>query len=73
MVVVHFYEKKKEVLNVLRKVIPTIGEDIVLKGRKGKVLEVKEVENGHIHVQVELEVIKKVTFNPLDDKKKRRK
>ncbi|MGM9987424.1 MAG: hypothetical protein ACI35O_09375 [Bacillaceae bacterium] len=71
MVVVHYYEKNKELLNQLCTKSPAKGADIVLKGRKGKIVGVREVEGNKVRVDVELEVIRKVVAGA-DDKKKKR-
>jgi len=72
MVVVHYLEKDVEILNQLHNNAPEVGEAIVIKGRKGKVLSVKQINDKHVHVQIELEVVKKTQLSALDSKKKKR-
>ena len=72
MIVVHYIEKNVEILNQLLKNVPSEGDDIFIKGRKGKVLSVNQINDKHVHVIVELEVIKKVQVLAKDDKKRRR-
>nr|WP_110114290.1 hypothetical protein [Bacillus sp. CGMCC 1.16541] len=70
MVVVHFIQNNVELLNQLCRDVPTEGSDVKIKGRKGKVIQVKEIDDRHVHVEVELEVVKKVV-PVLDPRKKR--
>ncbi|PGZ86235.1 hypothetical protein [Bacillus sp. AFS029533] len=72
MIVVHYIEKNVELLNQLLKKVPSEGDTISIKGRKGKVLSVNQINDKHVHVIVELEVIKKVQVLAKDDKKRRR-
>lgn len=72
MFAVHFYEKRELFISQLLKTVPTVGQEIKLKGRKGKVVEVNEVSPNKYHVQLEFEVVKKVTAVAAVDKKKRR-
>jgi len=72
MVVVHYLVKDVEILNQLHNSAPEVGEAIVIKGRKGKVLSVKPINDKHVQVQVELEVIKKTQLSAIDQKKKKR-
>ena len=72
MVVVHFIENNAVVLSQLREQIPSVNEDIKIKGRKGKVLDVKKVEENIIQVHVFLEKVSKVQPAAIDNKKKKR-
>ncbi|PGS56544.1 hypothetical protein [Bacillus sp. AFS041924] len=72
MIVVHYIEKNVELLNQLLKNVPSEGDAIFIKGRKGKVLSVNQINDKHVNVLVELEVIKKVQILAKDDKKRRR-
>jgi hypothetical protein len=72
MIVVHYIEKNVELLNQLLKNVPSEGDAIFIKGRKGNVLSVNQINDKHVHVIVELEVIKKVQVLAKDDKKRRR-
>jgi hypothetical protein len=72
MVVVHFIENNAVVLSQLREQIPSVNEDIKIKGRKGKVLDVKKIEENIIQVHVFLEKVSKVQPAAIDNKKKKR-
>ncbi|KAA9023846.1 hypothetical protein [Niallia endozanthoxylica] len=72
MVAVHFYEKRNLVLSQCRQQVPTVDENIKIKGRKGKVVSVQEVKENVVHVQVEFEKIVKKQVLVSDNKKKRR-
>lgn len=74
MYVVHFFENKVELLNQLLGNVPAIGEAVTIKGRKGKVMSVNNVDDKHVHVQIMIEkvVVKnKLTAADLAKKKKR--
>ncbi|WP_075980611.1 hypothetical protein [Bacillus massilinigeriensis] len=71
MVVVHFFNNKSIVLSQLLDNIPNPDENIKIKGRKGKVISVEQVDESKYHVHVHFEpVVKKVV---LDLNKKKRK
>lgn len=71
MKIVHFIEENTVVLCQLLNQLPSENDAIKIKGRKGKVLTVKNVENHILQVYVSLE--KRVKNQPLtNDKKKRR-
>jgi hypothetical protein len=72
MFVVHFFENKNALLNQLLKRVPAVGEDLTIKGRKGKVTSVTEVDEKTVHVQVTLETIKKASLVADPGKKKKR-
>lgn len=72
MIVVHYLEKNVELLNQLVDNVPTEGDIVTIKGRKGKVLSVNPLNDKHVYVQIELEAIKKVQLLANDPKKKRR-
>ena len=44
MHVVHFYENKSSILNQLLIRIPTVDENLQLKGRKAKVIDVIQID-----------------------------
>lgn len=72
MVAVHFYEKNNLVLSQCRQQIPAVDENIKIKGRKGKVMSVREIKENVVHVYIEFEkVVKKQAL--LSDNKKKRK
>jgi len=72
MVVIHFIHNKNVVLTQLLQQVPSVDENIKIKGRKGKVVSVKEIEENRFQVQVILEEIVKKQLTLLDNKKKRR-
>ncbi|MFC7684878.1 hypothetical protein [Ureibacillus sp. GCM10028918] len=72
MFAVHFYERNTLFISKLLNEVPAVGSEIKLKGRKGKITDVAEIEENRFHVQIELEVIKKVPLVGAVDKKKRK-
>ena len=60
MFVVHFFENKNELVNQLLRQVPAEGDDVVIKGRKGKVTSVTNIDENHIHVQLFFEKLKVV-------------
>ncbi|MED4531446.1 hypothetical protein [Metabacillus fastidiosus] len=72
MVVIQFFENNTLVLSQLVNNIPAVDENIKIKGRKGKVLSVKEADRNVIHVHVALEKVVKKQLLLKDDKKRRR-
>ncbi|MEH7013639.1 hypothetical protein V7087_22995 [Neobacillus niacini] len=73
MYVVHFFENKKELLNQLLGSVPAVGETITIKGRKGTVTSVNNVDDKHVHVQITIEkvVVKnKLIADPAKKKKR---
>lgn len=74
MYVVHYFENRIELLNQLLGSVPTVGETITVKGRKGKVESVNNIDDKHVHVHITIEkvVVKnKLTAADLAKKKKR--
>jgi hypothetical protein len=72
MFVVHFFENRMELLNQLRQQVPSVGEDLKIKGRKGKVVSVSAVDEKTYHVELTLESkTKTVLATDLGKKKKR--
>jgi hypothetical protein len=71
MVFIHFFESGQKVLTQYLKTIPAVDERIKIKGRKGKVLRVNQIEDHvmHVHVQFD-ELVKKSPI--VDNKKKKR-
>ncbi|MDN4493480.1 hypothetical protein [Ureibacillus aquaedulcis] len=72
MFAVHFYERNTLFISKLLNEVPAVGSEVKLKGRKGKISEVTEVEENKYRVQVELEVVKKASYVDPVDKKKRK-
>lgn len=71
MVTIQFYENNSLVLSQLVKHVPTVDEEIKIKGRKAKVIRVNEVKENLIHIHVILEQINKKQLATKDLKKKR--
>ena len=72
MVVIHFFENKSLVLSQLLRHIPSVDENIKIKGRKGKILSVKKIEENLLHVHVKFEQVNKNQQIIKDIKKKKR-
>jgi hypothetical protein len=73
MFAVHFFENKNLLLSQLRHRVPSVGEDLKIKGRKGKVSSVDSINEKIIHVQVILETVNKKKLSVEDSKKKKGK
>jgi len=74
MFAVHFMEKNMVILTQVLRDIPSIDDDLKIKGRKGKVINVQETEENGIQVQVEFEkVVDKSKTSVKDLGKKKRK
>lgn len=73
MFAVHYFENKNKVLSQCLQRVPEVNENLKIKGRRGKVVEVIQIEEQKYHVYVELEKKnnKKQLLN--DDKKRRRR
>ncbi|CAM3659747.1 hypothetical protein GCM10009865_02750 [Aeromicrobium ponti] len=72
MFIVYYLDGKNILLNQLRKSVPSEGEEIKIKGRKGKVTSVQTIENHKVHVQVLLESVNKNKVVLDNSKKKKR-
>ncbi|WHY78659.1 hypothetical protein QNH20_05805 [Neobacillus sp. WH10] len=72
MFAVHFFEKKNLLLSQLLKRVPSVGEDLKIKGRKGKVSGVNNIDEKIFHVQVILENVNKSKLI-VDNSKKKKK
>ena len=59
MMVIHIYENRTEVLNQFVVRIPAVDEDIRVKGRKAKVVQVNQIDENKYHVHVIYEKIPK--------------
>ena len=72
MNVIHFYENRTEVLNQFVVRIPDVDEDIRIKGKKAKVMQVNQIDKNKYHVHVLFEkIIKKQPLAKELGKKKR--
>ena len=72
MFAIHYFEKNIAVLSQCLSRIPEVDENIKIKGRKGKVVNVSQIEENKYHIYVELEKIIKNAPLLKDDKKKKR-
>ncbi|ADE67552.1 MULTISPECIES: hypothetical protein [Priestia] len=72
MVAVHFFENRKLLLSQLRENIPSTGDDLKIKGRKGTVVLVNDIDEKNVHVEVALEKVVKKNL-ALDNAKKKRR
>ncbi|MFJ7726981.1 hypothetical protein ACIQXV_12535 [Neobacillus sp. NPDC097160] len=73
MFAVHFFENKNLLLTQLLNRVPSVGEDLKIKGRKGKVSSVNSIDEKNIHVQIILETVKKNNLMADKSKLKKRK
>ncbi|WP_432361220.1 hypothetical protein [Sporosarcina sp. UB5] len=74
MYAIHFYENNNYVLNQLLRNIPAVDDNVILKGRRGKVLRIEEIKENVYYVFVEFEKIvdrKKLAAAELAKKKRR--
>ncbi|PWW32100.1 hypothetical protein DFO73_101363 [Cytobacillus oceanisediminis] len=72
MFIVYYIEGRNILLNQLCKNVPKDGEEIKIKGRKGKVLSVQQIDENKVHVQVTLERVDKNKVVLDNSKKKKR-
>lgn len=73
MFVVNFFENKNHLLSQLLRRVPAVGEDLTIKGRKGKVSSVNNIDEKNIHVEVVLEVVNKNKTALVDNSKKKKR
>lgn len=73
MFTVHFIENKNILLSQLLQNVPSVGEDIKVKGRKAKVLSVNTIDERTIHVNVLQEKVNKKQRLVLDNSKKKKR
>jgi hypothetical protein len=73
MFVVNFFENKNHLLSQLLRRVPAVGEDLTIKGRKGKVSSVNNIDEKNIHVEVVLEVVNKNKAALVDNSKKKKR
>ncbi|CAG9621607.1 hypothetical protein [Sutcliffiella rhizosphaerae] len=71
MYYIHFLEEKNVLLSQFRKQIPVVDEELKIKGRKAKVLNVVNLNETHINVYVSLEKVVKKQLIDLSKKKKK--
>ena len=68
---IHFFENNTLVLSQFLKSIPSVDEDIKIKGRKGKVFSVNMVKENNYQVHVIYEKLLKVQLKAKDNKKRK--
>lgn len=73
MFVVHFFENKNLLLTQLLKRIPSEGDHLKIKGRKGIVSSVNRIDEKNIHINLIIESDNKKKQLVDDSKKKKRK
>lgn len=59
MFVTHFYENKTSVLSQLLVSLPTVEENIKIKGRKAKVVQIVQIDDSNYYVSIIFEKIPK--------------
>lgn len=69
---IHYLENNTPVLSQCLERIPEVDENLKIKGRKGKVVNVVQLEDHKYQVHVALEKIDKTPLMLKDDKKKKR-
>lgn len=70
---IHYYEGKTYVLNKASRIIPTVNENVRIKGRNGKVIKVERIGETKYFVFVEFEkIVDKSKLAAYDMKKKKR-
>lgn len=63
MYAIHYFEKNIPALSQCSNRIPEVDENIKIKGRKGKILNVVQIAEDKYHVHVEFEkIVKKETL-----------
>lgn len=73
MYAVSFFENKNLLLSQLLNRVPSVGEELKIKGRKATVSSVHNIDQKNAHVQVTLEAIKKDNKQIVDNSKKKKK
>ncbi|WP_066367305.1 hypothetical protein [Neobacillus fumarioli] len=73
MFAVSFLENKNVLLLQLLIRIPSVGEELKIKGRKAKVLKVENVDDKKVHVQVALEAVAKKDMKLVDQSKRKKR
>ncbi|WP_427110206.1 hypothetical protein [Lysinibacillus xylanilyticus] len=59
MFVTHFYENKTSVLSQLVVNLPTVEENIKIKGRKAKVVQIVQIDDNNYQVSIIFEKVPK--------------
>ncbi|AWE06957.1 hypothetical protein DCE79_05885 [Lysinibacillus sp. 2017] len=72
MYAIHYFENNSPALSQCLRRIPEVDENIKIKGRKGKVVNIAQIAEDKYHVHLVLEKLVKKETLLLDDKKKKR-
>ncbi|OLS35838.1 hypothetical protein [Bacillus sp. MRMR6] len=73
MFVVHFIENKNVLLSQLLQRVPSLGENITIKGKKGKVSSVSAIDEKHFHVELIIEKVVNKSKVAVDNSKKKKR
>lgn len=73
MYFVHFFESRNPLLCQFLKQVPAIGDEIVIKGRKGKVSSIDQPDEKTVHLQLTFESVQKNKIATLDPSKKKKR
>lgn len=74
MAAIHFFENNTLLLSQLLQRVPSIDEKIKIKGRKGKIVSVKQIDHYRFHVNVIFEPVKsKKQMLGTEEKKKKKR
>lgn len=73
MFVVTYYENRNVLLTQFLKSLPEEGQNVKIKGRKGKVTSVSPIDEKKVHVYVALEAVNKNKLAALDNSKKKKR
>jgi hypothetical protein len=73
MFIVKFFENRNLLLTQLLKVVPTVGEDVTIKGKKGKISSVSNEDESTINVQLFIEKVSKSKLVAVDNSKKKKR
>jgi len=73
MFAVHYFENKNLLLSQLLQRVPSVGEELKIKGRKAKISSVTNVEDNKFHIQVVLEKVNKNKTAAIDPSKKKKR
>ncbi|MFJ8262001.1 hypothetical protein ACIQ4I_08620 [Rummeliibacillus sp. NPDC094406] len=71
MFTVQFLDNKEIVLSQLLRKVPSVNEELKIKGRKGKIFNVVQVDDNKFQIHLIFEKKKKpIVFNDVDKKRK---
>ncbi|MGG0655509.1 hypothetical protein [Rummeliibacillus pycnus] len=71
MFTVHFFENKEIVLSQLLRKIPSVNEELKIKGRKGKIVNVVQMNDNKFNIQMVFEKKKTPIVSINVDKKRK--